>query len=286
MRRLAVNQILVVGLQAPESNLIQRHFPGKDLVCLCESEGAQELIRGGDWEFIFVSKPDRIPLEECLRRHVPLVLVSDKPPQDFQSFKTKGLIETITHDQFKPQILGPLIDGLRERRKWEILARKSRDIFCLKDARSGAFHKNYLEMRLMEEASRSERFGFPVTFVVFKINEFNRMAGQLNENITKDLMGHCVKVLNRNIRASDLLAQISEDTLGLLLPHTIKPNAHLVARRLSSKLETQPFIFNVEKIIVRLSFSLKSVPTYVRGLEDFMADIQNPDATNSLVASS
>lgn len=283
MRRSTVNQILVIGLTAHESSLIQRHFAGREIVCVRDAQDGPSLVQRGGWDFIFAFEPKAPFVDACVKAHVPLVVVTEKPRQ--LRPRQNAVIESMTREHLVPQFLSPLISGMRERGKWESITRLTQESFQLNDESTGTFHRQYLEMRLAEEAERSQRFGFPVTLAVFTLEDADGLSERFGEAGLTDILKHCAKILTRDIRASDLLARIGDCSFGLLLPHTNSEGAAVVAERLVETVKAHPAVTASGNAAVTLSVACRAVIGTASNLDDVLKCIEEEPLDRSMSAS-
>lgn len=111
----------------------------------------------------------------------------------------------------------------------------------LTDSLTGLLNRRYLEERLTEEIKRSNRHGFPMSFMMIDVDDFK----SYNDNFSHpegdkalQLVGHCLK---ETLRGADVAARYGGEEFSILLPQTTSHEAEIIAERIREKVETTTF---------------------------------------------
>ncbi|MGI8639576.1 MAG: diguanylate cyclase [Pyrinomonadaceae bacterium] len=109
------------------------------------------------------------------------------------------------------------------------------------DALTGLLNRRYLEERLAEEIKRSNRDGFPMSFMMIDVDEFK----SYNDNFSHPegdkalkLVAHCLK---DTLRDADVAARYGGEEFSVLLPRTTSNKAKTLAERIREKIESTEF---------------------------------------------
>ncbi len=109
------------------------------------------------------------------------------------------------------------------------------------DPLTGLLNRRYLEERLTEEIKRSDRHGYPMSFLMIDVDEFK----SYNDNYTHpegdkalQLVGQCLK---ESLRDADVAARYGGEEFSILLPQTNLEEARTIAERLREKIATTTF---------------------------------------------
>ena len=109
------------------------------------------------------------------------------------------------------------------------------------DPLTGLLNRRYLEERLAEEIKRSNRHGFPMSFMMIDVDDFK----SYNDNFSHpegdkalQLVGHCLK---DTLRGADVAARYGGEEFSILLPQTNSQEAETIAERIREKVETTHF---------------------------------------------
>ncbi|MEQ1923485.1 MAG: sensor domain-containing diguanylate cyclase [Pyrinomonadaceae bacterium] len=109
------------------------------------------------------------------------------------------------------------------------------------DALTGLLNRRYIEERLMEEIKRSNRHGFPMSFMMLDVDEFksyNDTFGHPAGDEALKIVGH---IIRETLRGADVAARYGGEEFAILLPQTISEEATTIAERIRSNIEETAF---------------------------------------------
>jgi diguanylate cyclase (GGDEF)-like protein len=109
------------------------------------------------------------------------------------------------------------------------------------DKLTGLLNIRYLEERLTEEIKRSERHGFPMSFMMIDVDEFkpyNDNFGHLEGNRALKLVA---TLLKEGLRGADVAARYGGEEFSILLPQTTCEEAVTIAERIRRRIEEADF---------------------------------------------
>ena len=109
------------------------------------------------------------------------------------------------------------------------------------DALTGLLNRRYIEERLMEEVKRSNRHGFPMSFMMLDVDQFksyNDQFGHPAGDVALKLVGH---VIRETLRGADVAARFGGEEFAILLPQTTGEEAAAIAERIRSNIEHADF---------------------------------------------
>ncbi len=109
------------------------------------------------------------------------------------------------------------------------------------DALTGLLNRRYIEERLMEEIKRSNRHGFPMSFMMLDVDEFksyNDTYGHPAGDEALKMVGH---IIRETLRGADVAARYGGEEFAILLPQTISEEAVTIAERIRSNIEETAF---------------------------------------------
>jgi diguanylate cyclase (GGDEF)-like protein len=123
-----------------------------------------------------------------------------------------------------------------------VLGRKEDELVSLSitDALTGLLNRAYFERRLTEEVRRSERYGLPLSLVLFDVDRFKRTNDTRGHHAGDLLLQRIGAVLSGECRATDFVGvRQGGDEFAILLPHTTAREAARFAERLRRDVETK-----------------------------------------------
>lgn len=109
------------------------------------------------------------------------------------------------------------------------------------DALTGLLNRRYLEERLTEEIKRSNRHGFPMSFLMIDVDEFksyNDHFGHTEGDKALRIVGACLK---ETLRGADVAARYGGEEFSILLPQTGSEEAKVIAERVRECVENERF---------------------------------------------
>jgi diguanylate cyclase (GGDEF)-like protein len=109
------------------------------------------------------------------------------------------------------------------------------------DALTGLLNRRYLEERLTEEIKRSNRHGFPMSFMMIDVDEFksyNDNFGHAEGDKALQIVGASLK---ETLRGADVAVRYGGEEFSILLPQTSSEEAIVIAERLRERVEKTEF---------------------------------------------
>ena len=116
-------------------------------------------------------------------------------------------------------------------------------------------HHFFLE-RLDEEMKRSQRYGKPLTFMMFDIDHFKSFNDTYGHQQGDSILREMGLLLRRGLRKMDIPARYGGEEFAIVLPETNIKNASKVATRLKRDIDSFAFPGNSEPLHVTVSIGL------------------------------
>ena len=105
------------------------------------------------------------------------------------------------------------------------------------DALTGAINRLGLMGRLDEVASRSQRFGHPMSVLMLDLDHFKDINDRYGHPVGDEVLKGFVEVLRQNIRASDILGRWGGEEFLVISPHLGLDSAVKLAEKLRQGIE-------------------------------------------------
>jgi diguanylate cyclase (GGDEF)-like protein len=109
------------------------------------------------------------------------------------------------------------------------------------DPLTGLLNRRYVDARLAEEIKRSNRHGFPMSYMMLDIDHFksyNDSFGHPAGDEALKIVGHVVR---ETLRGADVLARVGGEEFAIMLPQTTGPEALTIAERIRQNIENTAF---------------------------------------------
>ena len=109
--------------------------------------------------------------------------------------------------------------------------------FSVIDALTGLFNRQHFRMRLGEEIRRSGRYCNTFSFAIVDIDDF-RLFNDTEGRLAGDsVLTEIAEIAHRCIRVYDILSRFGGEEFGILMPHTDKDSAFVVAERIRNNVK-------------------------------------------------
>jgi diguanylate cyclase (GGDEF)-like protein len=110
------------------------------------------------------------------------------------------------------------------------------------DALTGLLNRRYLEERLTEEIKRSNRHGYPMSFMMIDVDSFKSFNDSFGHPEGDKVLKIVGNILRETLRGADVAARYGGEEFSILLPQTTSEEAHTIAERIRSRIEENDFI--------------------------------------------
>lgn len=109
------------------------------------------------------------------------------------------------------------------------------------DTLTGLLNRRYIEERLLEEVKRSNRHGYPMSFMMLDVDQFkpyNDSFGHPAGDVALKIVGN---VIRDTLRGADVAARFGGEEFAILLPQTTIDEAAIIADRIRSNIQETKF---------------------------------------------
>ncbi|MEQ1603449.1 MAG: diguanylate cyclase [Pyrinomonadaceae bacterium] len=109
------------------------------------------------------------------------------------------------------------------------------------DALTGLLNRRYIEARLLEEVKRSNRHGFPMSFMMIDVDHFKSYNDQFGHPAGDEALKLVGFVIRETLRGADVAARYGGEEFSILLPQTTGEEAGAIAERIRSNIAETKF---------------------------------------------
>jgi len=106
------------------------------------------------------------------------------------------------------------------------------ETMALFDDLTGVYNYRYMDFRLREELSRSDRTGRPVAVIYIDLDRFKQVNDKHGHQVGNEVLRRVGRLLKSNARSHDLVGRLGGDEFFLILPETRVEETTVVAERL------------------------------------------------------
>lgn len=109
------------------------------------------------------------------------------------------------------------------------------------DPLTGLLNRRYIEERLEEEVKRSNRHGFPMSFMMLDVDHFKSFNDQFGHPAGDEALKLVGNVIRDTLRSADVAARFGGEEFAILLPQTVGEEAAMIAERIRRNIEETDF---------------------------------------------
>lgn len=122
------------------------------------------------------------------------------------------------------------------------------------DSLTGLLNRRYIEARLAEEIKRSNRHGFPMSFMMLDVDHFKSYNDEFGHPAGDEALKLVGAVIRDTLRGADVAARFGGEEFSILLPQTKIEEALTIAERIRHNIEHA----NFEHRLVTVSIGVAS----------------------------
>lgn len=109
------------------------------------------------------------------------------------------------------------------------------------DALTGLPNRRRLEGFLEGELGRTQRYGAPLSLVVFDLDDFKKINDLYGHDVGDSVLVGISRTVERHLRRNDILGRWGGEEFVIVAPHTTLPGALRLATRIRDSLKDQRF---------------------------------------------
>jgi diguanylate cyclase (GGDEF)-like protein len=131
---------------------------------------------------------------------------------------------------------------------------------AITDGLTGLYVRRYFFDRLKEEANRSRRHKFHMSFLMADIDDFKKCNDTYGHLVGDVVLKEIARIMRENVREIDLVARYGGEEFAIALPETGSEGARLAGERIRKRIEENVFRAYDEKLKVTVSIGTAVYP--------------------------
>jgi len=177
---------------------------------------------------------------------VPILMLTGKPPEQKEKIKffQAGLIDGYFTMPLNIEEVAAYANAFLQRQALqEELEEKNRLLseISITDDLMQIYNRRYLMKRLDEEIKRIKRYNYPLSALMIDLDYFKKINDTYGHTQGDKALRGLAELLQKNIRAMDILCRYGGEEIVILMPHTNFRGATLTGERIRSKVKANNF---------------------------------------------
>lgn len=127
------------------------------------------------------------------------------------------------------------------------------------DGLTGVFNKRYFLEALEKEMSRAQRYGRPLSVLMFDIDHFKRVNDNYGHLAGDYVLQALARLISTRARREEIFARYGGEEFVILLPETQNDGAMELAEQLRKRVASYTFVFEGEEIPVTVSIGVATI---------------------------
>jgi diguanylate cyclase (GGDEF)-like protein len=127
------------------------------------------------------------------------------------------------------------------------------EALAITDPLTGLFNRRRFADVLKREFAVTRRYRNTLSCLLLDIDHFKQVNDRFGHDAGDQVLKEVARRIVAGLREVDLAARYGGEEFAILLPHTSKTDAKIVAERLLSNLRKQPFTFGSERVLITAS---------------------------------
>ncbi|MDG1859368.1 MAG: GGDEF domain-containing protein [Emcibacteraceae bacterium] len=104
--------------------------------------------------------------------------------------------------------------------------------------------------------SYSDRYGINSSLIFLDMNDLKVINDTIGHKAGDQALVHVAKVMQSNLRDSDIIGRLGGDEFGIILPKANEHNASQKAEQIVSALEKNPLVINGQNITLKIAYGI------------------------------
>lgn len=144
-------------------------------------------------------------------------------------------------------------------------------LMSITDGLTGLLNRRYLEERFAEELRRSERYQYPLSFLMMDVDYFKSYNDTFGHHAGDEILRNVAQCIRGSLRNFDVAARYGGEEFSVILPETDVASAAILAERLRARVEQE---FGQNNLSVRrpvtISIGVACLNRRLRTIEQIM----------------
>lgn len=119
----------------------------------------------------------------------------------------------------------------------QVQAKKALTLLTLNDTLTNIGNRRFFDQKLQEHITLCQRYNTPFSLMVLDIDFFKKINDRYGHDIGDNVLINFTNLIKSNLRDGDVFARVGGEEFVILLPHTTKDKAYILAQKLRELVE-------------------------------------------------
>lgn len=154
-------------------------------------------------------------------------------------------------------------------------AQKELKAATITDALTGAFNRRFFNENVAAELDRAERKHAPSSLLLIDADNFKQVNDTYGHDTGDFVLQEITRRISALLRIYDLFCRVGGEEFSIFLPETPVTRAALIAQRCIEVINSQPFTFGNQSIVVSISIGISDTHDGTESLEELYKGADN-----------
>jgi two-component system, cell cycle response regulator len=200
---------------------------------------------------------------EAETKDIPIIMVTSRAEiVDKVKGLELGAADYIQKPYDHEELQARVATQVKMKNLWDELQEKNKllEELVKKDSLTNLYNHRYFHDRIVEEFSRSKRYGLALSCVLVDIDFFKKINDTYGHQAGDEILKKLAGIILAGIRDVDVAARYGGEEFAIILPHTTLENATTYSERIRHSVDKADFQFEGNSIRVTVSLGVASLP--------------------------
>lgn len=138
----------------------------------------------------------------------------------------------------------------------------------LVDSTTGCMNREYFELKLDQEVTRSKRYRRPMSLLIVMVDQLESIIDEYSKHAIEDTMALVSEEIGKSLRETDKLGRPAPHILAIMCPETDEEGARMFAERLVQSIQVRNNwcgLLDIRKLTV--SIGVATVPSHAGDMD-------------------
>ncbi|WP_240224905.1 GGDEF domain-containing protein [Rheinheimera hassiensis] len=136
------------------------------------------------------------------------------------------------------------------------LLQQSKEIQANTDSLTGLANRRFIDSSLLPSLAQQPRQFLPMALIMCDIDHFKQLNDRFGHDVGDEVLKAVAALFRRNLRQQDIASRTGGEEFLLILPHTSRADAFLVAEKIRQQLGSSRLLANNAEYKVSASFGV------------------------------